>query len=91
MGSKGLPKQVNRRQLFNIGTSEEGLAGQEDWKEEEEEEELEPAIPHYNPKLKPVLPIGPSDNYNLHPQPVPLPQKGKRGVTMVTSELVTNL
>ena len=27
-GSKGLPKQVNWRQLFDTGTSEEGLAGE---------------------------------------------------------------
>ena len=55
VGSKGLPKQVNQRQLFDTGTSEEGLAGGEE--NEEEEEEQGPAIPHYNPKFKPVSPI----------------------------------
>ena len=83
IGSKGLPKQVNWRQLFDTGTFEEGLAGGE---ENEEEEEQGPAIPHYNLKSKPISPI-----YNLCPKPVPLPQKRKGEETTVTSKLVTHL
>ena len=90
IGSKGLPRQVNRRQLFDMGTSEEGLAEREEEKEVEDEDPR-PAIPHYNPKVKPMLPIGPSHKYNLRPRPVPLPQKGKGGVAMATSKLVTHL
>ena len=89
IGSKGLPRQVNRRQLFDTHTSEEGLAEREE--DEVEEEDPGPAIPHYNLKVKPVLPIGPSHNYNLHSRPVPLSQKGKGGVAMATSKLVTHL
>ena len=89
IGSKGLPRQVNRRQLFDTGTSEERFAEREE--DEEEEEDPGPATPHYNPKVKPVLPTGPSHNYNLHPRPVPLPWKGKGGVATATSKLVTHL
>ena len=58
---------------------------------EAEDEDSGPAIPHYDPKVKPVSPIGPSHNYNLHPRPVPLPQKGKGGIATATSKLVTHL
>ena len=78
VGSKGLPREVNWRQLFDTGTSEKGLAGGE----ENEEEEPGPAIPHYNPKVKNVSPIGTSHNYNLHPRPVPLPWKWKSSSTV---------
>ena len=87
IGSKGLPRQVNRRQLFDTGTTEEGLAE----REEVEDEDPRPAIPHYDPKVKPVSPIGPLHKYNLRPRPVPLPQKGKGGVATATSKLVTHL
>ena len=90
IGSKGLPRQVNQRQLFDTGTSEEGLAEREE-DEKVEDENPGPAIPHYDPKVKPVLPIGRSHSYNLHPRPVPLPRKGKGGVAMATSKLVTHL
>ena len=73
-----------------MGTSEEGLAEREE-EEEVEDEDPRPAIPHYDPKVKPVSPIGPLHNYNLHPRPVPLPQKGKGGVATATSKLVTHL
>ena len=88
--SKGLSRQVNQRQLFDMGTSKEGLAEREE-EEEVEDEDLGPAIPHYNPKVKLVLPIGPSHKYNLCPRPVPLPWKRKGGVAMATSKLVTHL
>ena len=90
IGSKGLPRQVNQRQLFDTGTSEEGLAEREE-EEEVEDEDPGPAIPHYDPKVKPMSPTGPYHNYNLCPRPVPLPQRGKGGVAMATSKLVTHL
>ena len=45
MGSKGPSRQVNRRQLFDMGTSEEGLAEKEK-EEEDEKEDSGPAIPY---------------------------------------------
>ena len=73
-----------------MGTSEEGLAEREE-EEEVEDEDPGPAIPCYDLKVKPVLPIGPSHKYNLCPRPVPLPWKGEGGVAMATSKLVTHL
>ena len=39
-----------------MGTSKEGLAEREE-EEKVEDEDLRPAIPHYDPKVKPVSPI----------------------------------
>ena len=89
IGSKGLPRQVNLRQLFDTGT-DTGLAEREE-EEEVEDEDPGPAIPHYHPKVKPVSTIGPLHKYNLRLRPVPLPRKGKGGVAMATSKLVTHL
>ena len=69
------PKEVNRRQIFDVGTTQEGLVNRQ---KEEEREDQEPAIPWYNPKVKIEVPFGPSHQYNLHPRPKPLPQKSKR-------------
>ena len=49
IGSSGHPKEVNRRQLFDIGITEEGLAGRKE-EEDQEKDEEEPAIPTYNPQ-----------------------------------------
>ena len=73
-----------------MGTSEEGLGEREEDKEVEDEDPG-PAIPHYNPKVKPVSPIGPLHKYNLRPRPVPLPWKGKGGLATATLKLVTHL
>ena len=77
MGSNAKPKEVNRQQIFDVGMTQEGLV---DRKEEEErkEEDQEPAIPQYNPKVKIEVPSGPSHQYNLCPRPNPLPWKSKR-------------
>ena len=45
IGSSGHPKEVNRWQLFDIGITEEGLAGRKE-EEDQEKEEEEPAIPN---------------------------------------------
>ena len=64
LGSNAKPKEVNRRQIFDVGTTQEGLV---DRKEEEEREDQELAIPWYNPKVKIEVPSGPSHQYNLCP------------------------
>ena len=66
MGSNGLPKEVNRRQLFDVGITEERFAGNTDQGEEEAEGQ-EPAIACFNLKKKLLSPVGPSYWYNLHP------------------------
>ena len=73
-----------------MGTSEEGLAEREE-EEEVEDEDPRPAIPHYDPKVKPMSPIRPLHNYNLRPRLVSLPWKGKGGVATAASKLVTHL
>ena len=90
LGSNGQPKEVNRWQLFDIGVTEEGLAGQ--GKEEDQKEvEEEPVIPKYNPRPVKMSPIRPGHSYNLRPRPKPAPRRlvGKVGTT--TSTLVTHL
>ena len=77
LGSNVKPKEVNNRQIFDVGTTQEGLVdGQEE--EEREEEDQKPVTPQYNPKVKIEFSSGPSHRYNLHPRPKPLPQKSKR-------------
>ena len=88
--SSGHPKEVNRRQLFDIGITEEGLAGRRE-EEDQEKDEKEPAIPTYNPQLVKVSPIRPSHSYNLRPRPKPAPRKLVRKVEISTSTLVTHL
>ena len=77
LGSNEKPKEVNRRQIFHVGTTQEGLVDRKE-EEEREEEDQEPAIPQYNPKVKIEVPPGPGHQYNLCPQPKPLPWKSKR-------------
>ena len=66
LGSNAKPKEVNRRQIFDVGTTQEGLVNRKEEKEREEEDQ-ELAIPRYNPKVKIEFPSGPSHQYNLHP------------------------
>ena len=90
LGSSGHPKEVNRWQLFDIGITEEGLAGRKE-EEDQEKEEEEPAIPKFNPQPAKGSPIRPSHSYNLCPRPKPAPQKLVRKVETSTSTLVTHL
>ena len=84
LGSHATPKEVNRRQIFDIGTMQEGLADREEEREVEREEQ-EPAIPQYNPKYKPEVPSGPNHPYNLRPRPKPLPRKRKGALAEAAS------
>ena len=77
LGSNAKPKEVNRWQIFDVSTTQEGLVERKE-EEKEEKEDQEPAIPRYNPKVKIEFPSGPSHQYNLCPRPKPLPQKSKR-------------
>ena len=77
LGSNAKPKDVNRRQIFDVGMTQEGLVDRKE-EEEREEEDQELAIPQYNPKVKIEFPSGPSHQYNLHPCPKPLPWKSRR-------------
>ena len=90
LGSSGHPKEVNRRQLFDISIMEEGLADRKE-EEDQEKDEEEPAIPTYNPQPVKVSPIRPGHLYNLRPRPKPAPQKLVRKVETSTSTLVTHL
>ena len=90
IGSSGHPKEVNRRQLFDIGITEEGLAGRKE-EEDQEREEEEPAIPRFNPQLAKGSPIRLGHSYNLHPRPKPAPRKLVKKVETSTSILVTHL
>ena len=90
LGSSGHPKEVNRRQLFDIGITEEGLAGRRE-EEDQEKEEEEPAIPKFNPQPAKLSPIRPGHSYNLRPRPKPAPRKLVRKVETSTSTLVTHL
>ena len=83
-------KEVNRRQLFDIGITEEGLAGRKE-EEDQEKEEEEPAIPKFNPQLAKGSPIRLGHSYNLRPRPKPAPRKLVRKVEISTSTLVTHL
>ena len=89
IGSSGHPKEVNRRQLFDIGITEEGLAGRRE--EDQEREEEEPAIPKFNPQPVKGSPIRPSHPYNLRTRPKPAPRKLVKKVESSTSTLVTHL
>ena len=84
LGSHATPKEVNRWQIFDIGTTQEGLADRKEEREDEKEEQ-EPAIPRYNPKAKIEVLSGPNHQYNLHPWPKPLPRKRKGALTEATS------
>ena len=88
IGSDGPSKEVNRRQLFDIGVTEEGLAGRKETVEEEVQE-LEPAAPQFNPKAKSASPSRPNHTYNLRERPKPAPRKRKGKVDSSTSTLVT--
>ena len=88
--SSGHPKEVNCRQLFDIGITEEGLAGRKE-EEDQEKDEEEPAIPTYNPQPVKSSPVRPGHSYNLHPRPKPAPRKLVRKVETSTSTLVTHL
>ena len=77
LGSNAKPKEVNRWQIFDVGTTQEGLVNRKE-EEEREEEDQELSIPRYNPKVKIEVPSGPSHQYNLRPRPKPLPRKSKR-------------
>ena len=66
LGSNAKPKEVNRWQIFDVGTTQEGLVERKE-EEEREEEYQEPAIPQYNPKVKIEVTSGPSHQYNLRP------------------------
>ena len=89
IGSDGPSKEVNRRQLFDIGVTEEGLAGRREEMEEEVQEQ-EPAAPQFNPKAKSASPSRPSHSYNLRERPKPAPRKRKGKVDSSTSSLVTH-
>ena len=90
IGSSGHPKEVNRRQLFDISITEEGLAGRKE-EEDQEKDEEEPAIPTYNPQLAKLSPVRPGHSYDLCPRPKPAPRKLVRKVETSTSTLVTHL
>ena len=90
IGSSGHPKEVNRRQLFDIGIMEEGLAGRKE-EEDQGKDEEEPAIPTYNPQLAKLSPVRPGHSYDLRPRPKPAPRKLVRKVETSTSTLVTHL
>ena len=90
LGSDGPSREVNRRQLFDIGVSEEGLAGRREMEEEEGLEE-EPAAPQFNPKPRNTSPVGPKHSYNLRKRPRPAPRKRKGGVGISTSTVVIRL
>ena len=62
---------MNWRQLFDIGVTEEGLAGRREVEEEEVQEE-EPAVPQFNPRPSNTSPLGPSHSYNLWKRPFSL-------------------
>ena len=90
LGSNGPSREVNRRQLFDISVTEEGLAGRKEIEEEGVQEE-EPAAPQFNPKPSNTSPLGPKHAYNLRPRPKPAPRKRNGGVVSSTSTLVTHL
>ena len=90
IGSSGHPKEVNRRQLFDIGITEEGLAGRKE-EEDQGKDEEEPAIPTYNPQPAKLSPVRPGHSYDLRPRPKPAPRKLVRKVETSTSTLVTHL
>ena len=77
LGSNAKPKEVNIRQIFDVGTTQEGLVDRKE-EEEVEKEDQEPAVPRYNLKVKTEVPSGHSHQYNLCPRPKPLPRKSKR-------------
>ena len=74
--------------MFDIGVTEEGLAGRREMEEEEVQEE-EPAAPQFNPKPRNTSPLGPRHSYNLCERPKPAPRKWNGGVDSSASTLVT--
>ena len=89
LGSNGPSREVNRRQLFDIGVTEEGLANRKEADEEEQQEEG-PVVPQFNLKPGNTSPIGLKHSYNLHKRPKPAPQKRNGGLDSSTSTLVTH-
>ena len=51
LGSKVQPKQVNRREMFDLGISEEQELEHQKQEEEEEEEDKENDLPLYKPSV----------------------------------------
>ena len=90
IGSSGQPKEVNRRQFFDISIMEEGLAGRKE-EEDQDKDEEERAIPTYNPQPAKPSPVRPGHSYDLHPRPKPAPRKLVRKMETSTSTLVTYL
>ena len=88
--SSGQPKEVNRQQLFNIGVTEEGLAGRKE-EEDQDREEEEPVIPKYNPQPVKSSLVRPGHSYDLRPRPKPAPRRLVGKVGTATSTLVTHL
>ncbi|MCG8626462.1 MAG: hypothetical protein MJE68_31245, partial [Proteobacteria bacterium] len=86
LGAGGPTRQVNRRELFDLGVDEDGMVQEKEEQKEEEEEEEEdqtPFIPSFDPKpvqgnTEPKVP------YSLRPRPVPAPRKLGGEVTSVT-------
>ena len=74
--------------MFDIGVTEEGLAGRREVEEEVLEEE--PAAPQFNPRPSNTSPLGPRHLYNLRERPKPAPRKRNGGVDSSTSTLVTH-
>ena len=72
---KGLAKQVNRRQMFDLGVTEQE-------REERDSEQIEdnpevPTAPAYNPRAKPATKSHPKHPYQLRskgPAPIPAPR-----------------
>ena len=75
--------------MFDIGVTEEGLAGRRQVEEEKVQEE-EPAAPQFNPRPSNTSPLGSRHLYNLQERPKPAPQKRNGGVDSSTSTLVTH-
>ena len=65
LGTGGTPRQVNQRELFNLGVTENGLRQNDDRDEEEEEEDQEPAIPVLDPVVYQSPKSEPKSHYNL--------------------------
>ena len=69
---KGPAKQVNRRQMFDLGVTERER-GERDSEQIEDDPEV-PAAPVYNPRAKPATKIPPKHPYHLRSKgPAPIP------------------
>ena len=72
---KGPAKQVNRRQMFDLGVTEQER--KEGDSEQIQEDPEVPTAPVYNPKTKPATKIPPKHPYYLRskgPAPIPAPR-----------------